>query len=146
MDQLGFVLLLIGAIVLSFAFSYLQHMAYVRTIRAVASAHDRHGVVVVSGRGKGFLRGCVAVLAVDATTRRVLEARTMQGSTVVARFRRNPALEGSLRGIEERASSRWMAEALREATAQFRETARTTRSTAAARTRRAAPLTEGQTA
>lgn len=123
MDQLGFIALLIFAIVLSFAFSYQQHRAYVGTIRTVADAHDRNGVVVVSGRGKGFLRGCVVVLAVDATTRRILEARTMQGSTVLARFRRAEFLEGHLKGATGRATSRWMVEALEQATTQFRETA-----------------------
>lgn len=123
MDQLGFIALLIFAIVLSFAFSYQQHRAYVGTIRKVADAHDRNGVVVVSGRGKGFLRGCVVVLAVDATTRRILEARTMQGSTVMARFRRAEFLEGHLKGVTGCATSTWMAEALEQATAQFRETA-----------------------
>ncbi|MFC0672448.1 transcriptional regulator GutM [Brachybacterium hainanense] len=135
MDQLGFVIILIAAIVLSFAFSYLQHRAYSRTVREMAIAHDRPGVVVVSGRGKGFLRGCVVILAVDATTRKVLEARTMQGSTVLARFRRAPGLEGSLKTIESRSTSRWMTEALQQAAVQFRATAR---STAAHRSRRVA--------
>lgn len=125
MDQLGFVALLILAIVLSFAFSYQQHRAYVGAIRDLADRHDRDGVAVVSGRGKGMLRGCVVILAVDSTTRRVLEARTMQGSTVLARFRPAPFLEGNLKGAPQRATSRWMAEALEQATTQFRETART---------------------
>lgn len=127
MDQLGFVVLLIAAILLSFAFSYLQHRAYSRTVRAVAMAHDQHGVVVVSGRGKGFLRGCVVILAVDTTTRRILEARTMQGSTVLARFRRAEFLEGPLKAAPSRATSRWMEEALQQATTQYRETARSAR-------------------
>ncbi|EWS80405.1 transcriptional regulator GutM [Brachybacterium phenoliresistens] len=127
MDQLGFVVLLIAAILLSFAFSYLQHRAYSRTVRAVALAHDRTGVVVVSGRGKGFLRGCVVILAVDTTTRRILEARTMQGSTVLARFRRAEFLEGPLKAAPSRATSRWMEEALQQATTQYRETARSAR-------------------
>lgn len=134
MDQLGFIALLIFAIVLSFAFSYQQHRAYVGQIRQLADAHDRDGVVVVSGRGKGMLRGCVAILAVDVTTRRILEARTMQGSTVLARFRRAEFLEGNLKGAAERATSRHMAEALEQATTQFRETTRTR--SRAVRTRR----------
>lgn len=128
MDQLGFIALLIFAIVLSFAFSYQQHRAYVGAIREIADDHDRTGVVVVSGRGKGFLRGCVVILAVDSTTRRVLEARTMQGSTVLARFRRATFLEGNLKGVLDRATSAHMVTALEQATAQFRETAKPTRS------------------
>ena len=139
MDQLGFVLLLIAAILLSFAFSYLQHMAYTRTVREVSAAHDRPGNVVVSGRGKGFLRGCVVVLAVDSTTRTVLEARVMQGSTVLARFRRAAVLEGSLRGVESRATSQWMIEALQQATTQFRETTKNS-----SRTHRSRPLATAQ--
>lgn len=128
MDQLGFIALLIFAIVLSFAFSYQQHRAYVGAIRDIADTHDRNGVVVVSGRGKGFLRGCVVVLAVDSTTRRILEARTMQGSTVLARFHRTPSLEGSLKAALGKATSKHMVTALEQATAQFRETAAPTRS------------------
>jgi DNA-binding transcriptional regulator of glucitol operon len=128
MDQLGFIALLILAIVLSFAFSYQQHRAYVGAIRELADAHDRNGVVVVSGRGKGFLRGCVVILAVDSTTRRILEARTMQGSTVMARFRRASFLEGSLKAAAGKATSRHMLAALEQATAQFREAARPLRS------------------
>lgn len=124
MDQLGFVLLLIFAIVLSFAFSYQQHRAYVGAVRDLADSHDRNGVVVVSGRGKGLVRGCVVILAVDSTTRRILEARTMQGSTVLARFHRATVLEGSLKAAPGRATSKWMAKALEQATAQFRETTR----------------------
>lgn len=128
MDQLGFIALLILAIVLSFAFSYQQHRAYVGTIRRLADEHDRNGVVIVSGRGKGFLRGCVVVLAVDSTTRRILEARVMQGSTVMARFRRAEFLEGNLKGALDRATGKHMVAALEQATAQFREAARPTRS------------------
>lgn len=128
MDQLGFIALLIFAIVLSFAFSYQQHRAYVGAIRALADDHDRNGVVVVSGRGKGVLRGCVVILAVDSTTRRILEARTMQGSTVLARFRRARFLEGNLKGVLDRATSKHMVTALEQATAQFRETAKPARS------------------
>ena len=127
MDQLGFVLLLIFAIVLSFAFSYQQHRAYVGAIRDLADRHDRNGVVVVSGRGKGLVRGCVVILAVDSTTRRILEARTMQGSTVLARFRRASFLEGGLKHARDRATSKWMAQALDQATTQFRETTRAAR-------------------
>ncbi|MGP9538274.1 transcriptional regulator GutM [Brachybacterium sp. AOP43-C2-M15] len=139
MDQLGFIALLIFAIILSFAFSYRQHRAYVGAIRDLADAHDRNGVVVVSGRGKGFLRGCVVILAVDSTTRRILEARTMQGSTVLARFHRAGFLEGSLKGAVEKATGKHMAAALEQATTQFRRTA-TTRSRAA-RARRPRTLT-----
>lgn len=139
MDQLGFIALLIFAIVLSFAFSYQQHRAYVGAIRDLADAHDRNGVVVVSGRGKGFLRGCVVILAVDATTRRILEARTMQGSTVLARFRRARFLEGNLKGALEKATSKHMVTALEQATAQFRETAKPTRSLRARTPRTATP-------
>lgn len=139
MDQLGFIALLIFAIVLSFAFSYQQHRAYVGAIRELADAHDRDGVVVVSGRGKGFLRGCVVILAVDATTRRILEARAMQGSTVLARFRRLTVLEGSLPGAVDRATSKHMVAALEQATAQFRETAKTPRSSRARTARTTSP-------
>lgn len=139
MDQLGFVLLLIFAIILSFAFSYQQHRAYVRAVRELADRHDRTGIVVVSGRGKGFLRGCVVLLAIDATTRRILEARVMQGSTVMARFHRAGYLEVGLQGVAGNATSKHMALALEQATAQFRETTRASRSARSRRTRATSP-------
>lgn len=144
MDHLGFAVLLFAAIVLSFGFSLLQHRAYSRTVREVAVANDRPGVVVVSGRGKGFLRGCVVVLAVDSVTRRVLDARAMTGSTVMARFRPAPQLLGSLRAAEEKATSRWMQDALKQATVQFRETARPR--TTARRAATAGPVSKGSVA
>lgn len=139
MDQLGFIALLIFAIILSFAFSYQQHRAYVAAIRELADTHDRNGVVVVSGRGKGFLRGCVVLLAVDSTTRRVLEARVMEGSTVLARFRRATQLEVGLAHVMERATSKRMITALEQATTQFRETTRSSRPTRARAARAITP-------
>lgn len=136
MDTLGFALLLILAIGLSFAFSYLQHLAYSRTVRAVATDNDRTGVVVVSGRGRGMLRGCVVILAIDTTTRKILDARSMSGSTMIARFHPAPRLLGPLRSAEERATSTRMAEAIRQATTQFRDTSRT---------RSGSPRTDGTT-
>ncbi|GAA1731194.1 hypothetical protein GCM10009793_29950 [Brachybacterium phenoliresistens] len=103
----------------------MQHRAYSRTVRDVAQANDHPGVIVASGRGKGMLRGCVVVLAVDAANRRVLDARSMTGSTVLARFHSTPVLLGPLRSAPERAVSRWMTEAVQHAAQQCHDTRRT---------------------
>ncbi len=93
MPDLGVPLVLLGAILLMTMLSLGQHRYYVGTVRRMAAAHAQPGLVLVSGRHKGRLRGAVAVLVLDAE-RRVVEARVMQGASVAARFRPRPTWVG----------------------------------------------------
>lgn len=127
----AFAALLIVALLLSSGLSYLQHRAYVRTVREMAAAHNEHGIQLVSGRGKSFLRGAVVVLAVNVQTKRIIEARTMSGSTVIARFHRDDSLVGPMRRVLRETENPHVANAIKQALAQLSTTRSTADSTAA---------------
>ncbi len=90
MDNLGFFLIMLGAVSLTGVSAFAQHRYYARTVRRLARAHDEPGCVLVSGRGKGRIRGAVAVLVLRAHDEQVKAAAVMEGATVFARFRERP--------------------------------------------------------
>jgi DNA-binding transcriptional regulator of glucitol operon len=116
-----FALLLGGALVAGALLSWAQQKAYSTTVRRMAEEYNGQPVALVSGRGKGFGRGTIVVLAVDERSRRVVAARAMQGSTVFARFRAKPNLLGPLSSAPSRSSSASMNKALTEAQAQYKK-------------------------
>lgn len=107
--------LLLGAFVVAGLLSYRQHLGYQRTVNELASAENRSGVLLVSGRAKGWRRGAIVVLVIDRRRGRVLRARAMEGASVFARFRDRPELAGPVEAAEERAGSTALAQAVREA-------------------------------
>ena len=114
-----FAVLLIAALLLSSGLSYLQHRAYVAAIRQMTAAHIEHGMQLVSGRGKSFMRGAIVVLAVNVRYKRIVEARTMVGSTIVARFHRDDSLVGPMRRVVREAENPLMKKALEQALGQL---------------------------
>lgn len=99
----GFALILIAALVLSVVLSLLQHQTYNRAVKRMtrAFAGEQHHYLV-SGRGKGRLRGAVVVMVVDAISRRIVAAEAMVGTTSFARFKGRPDIIGPLDGVVER--------------------------------------------
>ena len=116
-----FALLLGGALVVGALLSWAQQRAYARTVRRMADQYSGQPVALVSGRGKGFARGAIVVLAVDERSRRVVAAQAMKGSTVFARFRPQPDLLGPLSSATSRAHSALMGKALQEAQKQYKQ-------------------------
>ncbi|WP_421093296.1 transcriptional regulator GutM [Pseudarthrobacter sp. CC4] len=116
-----FALLLGGALVLGALLSWAQQRAYARTVRRMADQYSGQPVALVSGRGKGFVRGAIVVLAVDERSRRVVAAQAMKGSTVFARFRPHADLLGPLSSATARAHSALMDKALQEAQKQYKQ-------------------------
>lgn len=110
----GLAILLILAFVLSFGLSYWQHRSYSRAVRELAVEFDRPGLKLVSGRGKGFLRGAAVILVVDVRRRQIVAARRMVGSTVFARFRTDTELLGPVSTVSRRVSDKHIEKAVEE--------------------------------
>lgn len=112
----GFALILIAALVLSVMLSLLQHRTYARAAqrmtRAFAGEQDFY---LVSGRGKGRLRGAVVLLVIDSASRRVVAAEAMAGVSVLARFRGHPEIIGPLGGVTERTTDKKLRQAVQQA-------------------------------
>ncbi len=90
MDNLPFFLIMLGAVSLTGVTAFAQHRYYARTVRRLARAHDEPGCVLVSGRGKGRIRGAVVVLVLRTHDEQIKAAEVMEGATVFARFRERP--------------------------------------------------------
>lgn len=71
-----------------------QHRYYTRTVGRLAREHDEPGCVLVSGRGKGRLRGAIVVLVLRKHDEVIRAAAVMEGATVFARFKERPAWVG----------------------------------------------------
>jgi glucitol operon activator protein len=89
-NNLPFFLIVLAGVTLTAASAFAQHKYYARTVRRLAAAHDEPGCVLVSGRGKGRIRGAVVVLVLRASDEQIKAAAVMEGATVFARFRARP--------------------------------------------------------
>ena len=107
--------LLLGGFVVAGLLSYRQHLGYQRAVNELATDENRSGILLVSGRAKGWRRGAIALLVIDRRRGRVLRARVLEGASVFARFRERPELAGSVEGAESRAGSKALAKAVHEA-------------------------------
>ena len=106
---------LLGGFVVAGLLSYRQHLGYQRAVNDLATEENRSGVLLVSGRSKGWRRGAIVLLVIDRRRGEVLRARAMEGASVFARFRERPELAGSVAAAEERAGSPALAKAMTEA-------------------------------
>lgn len=95
--------------------SYRQHQGYQRAVNDLATAENRSGVLLVSGRAKGWRRGAIVLLVIDRRHGTVLRARAMEGASVFARFRERSELAGPIETAESRAGSKPLAKAVTEA-------------------------------
>ncbi|MGW3963573.1 transcriptional regulator GutM [Amycolatopsis sp. NPDC005003] len=108
-------LFLISGFVVAGYLSYRQHLRYSQVVNTVATEENRRGVLLVTGRAKGKLRGAVVVLVVDRRQNLVTRALAMEGASVFARFRERPELLGPVATVEDRAPSKATAKAVKEA-------------------------------
>jgi glucitol operon activator protein len=116
----GFALILISVLLLGFALSFLQHRSYSRAAQRMTRAFaGEKDFFLVSGRGKGVLRGAVLLMVIDAKERRVIAAEAMIGITIFARFRGRPELIGPLDGVAARAKEPKLRDAVDYALANF---------------------------
>lgn len=107
--------ILVAGFVVAGYFSYRQHLRYAGVVNQVAAEENRGGVLLVTGRAKGKLRGAVVLLVVDRRRNAVTRALTMEGASVFARFRECPELTGPLGTLTERAPSKAVAKAAADA-------------------------------
>jgi DNA-binding transcriptional regulator of glucitol operon len=116
----GFAFLLLGALVLSGVFSWLQHRAYLRSTNLLADEYrGMSDAVLVSGRGKGRIRGAVVLLVIDVRVKKIIAAKAMVGSSILARFHDRPELLGSVSSAADRAGDKHTAQAVVGAIAQY---------------------------
>ena len=83
-------LLLFAAMSLTAVSALAQHKYYTRTVRRLARENNNLASVLVSGRGKGRIRGAIAVLVLDKQTEVIRAAAVMEGASVLARFKQRP--------------------------------------------------------
>ena len=111
-----FALILIVALVLSGALSLLQHSTYSRAAQRMTRAFaGEPDLFLVSGRGKGWLRGAVVLLVIDQRQRRIVAAEAMVGISVFARFHGRPDIIGPMADVLERVGDRVKDRKLRDA-------------------------------
>lgn len=117
--------LLLGAMVLSIVLGLWQQRRYLKQVNAMAHAWKGPNRRLVSGRGKGRLRGVIAVMVVDTVAGEVIEARRMSGATVFATLGPAPELLGPLATVVERAPDPKLAKAVTDALTHLAPGART---------------------
>jgi glucitol operon activator protein len=89
-NNIGYFLVVLLVMSLTAVGGLAQHRYYTRTVVRLAREHDEPGCVLVSGRGKGRLRGAIAVLVLHKDDEVVRAAAVMEGATVLARFKERP--------------------------------------------------------
>ena len=116
-----FAVVLGAALVLGIGLSLYQHFYYQRVTKRMVAEHEgARESFLVSGRGKGWMRGAVVLLVVDSASSRIEAAEAMVGATVFARFRPRPELLGSVSNARERAGDKRLGDAVESAIAQYR--------------------------
>lgn len=115
----GFMLILLAALLAVVGVAVLQTKSYQRAVSRLQRQYaGRSGLFLVSGRGKGLLRGAIVVAVVTASGE-IIDAEAMVGSTAFARFRRRPDLHGTIGAVIERTEQKWLRKALEQAQEQF---------------------------
>lgn len=115
MNNTWFYLLLFLAMSLTAASGLAQHKYYTRTVRRLAREHDEPGCMLVSGRGKGRVRGAIAVLVLNRHDEVIRAAAVMEGATVLARFKERPDWVGLSAGVDLPRCSPRLAKAVADA-------------------------------
>jgi glucitol operon activator protein len=121
----GFAIFLLAALLLGGGLSLLQQRAYSNATKRMAEANkDAFGSVLISGRGKGRLRGAIVLFVVDTLDRKIIASEAMVGASVLSRFKPHPELLGSLATAEERTTDPHLIKAIAYAKEQYKVTAR----------------------
>lgn len=111
--------LLIAAMLLGLALTYLQMRTYNselnRALRRIGGQH----LALVSGRGRSWRGGAILIAIVDILNGQIVSARAMTGATVFARFRDLPALQGPVGTAVERVTGKQLRTAVEMALAQL---------------------------
>ncbi len=114
-----FALYLFAAMILGVPLTWLQTRRYTRAVREMAAGHQDPSNILVSGRGRGKIRGAVVMLVIDAATRTIIEARVMAGASVFAPVRRDHEIEGPVDDAVTRTADKMVARGIAQAVDQF---------------------------
>ncbi|WP_020671454.1 transcriptional regulator GutM [Amycolatopsis nigrescens] len=106
---------LVAAFAAAGLLSYRQHLGYQRAVNRVATEENRAGVLLVTGRAKGRLRGAVVLLVLDRRRNEVVRALAMEGASVFATIRERPDLRGPAAALASRATSKPLRRAVSDA-------------------------------
>ena len=90
MSNTGYFLLVLLVMTLTTVGGLVQHRYYSRTVSRLAREHNEPGCVLVSGRGKGRLRGAIVILVLRKEDQIIRAATVMEGATVLTRFKDRP--------------------------------------------------------
>ncbi|WP_430591438.1 transcriptional regulator GutM [Humidisolicoccus flavus] len=121
----GFAILLGVVFVLMIGSGFLQHRNYMRATERLRVRHaDERGSFLVSGRGKGWLRGSIVLLVIDSATKKITDAEAMVGMSIFARFKSRPELLGPMSSAASRTKDPKVAQGVEYALAQYKVTAR----------------------
>lgn len=120
MPELPFMLLFLAAIVFGGVLSLIQHRAYTKTVREIAADYHEPGLALVSGRGKGFLKGVALLLVVRRSTGEVISAQKMQGASIFARFKPTDQFQGRLIDLRDQEQDKRLKKALSECLTMLR--------------------------
>lgn len=110
--------LLIAAMMLGIGLTYLQHRAYTRELNRALSQASGETKMLVSGRGRSFRGGAIAILIVDVVSQQIVWASLMSGVSVFARFHEQPELIGPVSGAADRVRGKQVVAAVEMALAQ----------------------------
>jgi glucitol operon activator protein len=111
--DLGFGLLLLAALLLSVVFSLGQQRTYQNATKRLGMSYlGAKDHFLVSGRGKGYLRGAIVLLVIDSASNTIVAAEGMVGSTAFARFKPRPELLGPIQTAPDRAQGKRFTEAV----------------------------------
>lgn len=131
--QTGFALLLVGALICSVLLSLWQSRNYSRAAQRLTVTYaGQHDLFLVSGRGKGRVRGAIVMLVIDSRSRQVVDAQAMLGATIFAQFHERTELIGPVATVAERAEGKQLRLAVEYAVEQYKATLRSSKARAAA--------------
>lgn len=119
-ENLSFTLLFVGALVLGGALSLIQHRAYSRTVREIAAEYNVPGLALVSGRGKGVLKGVALLMVVKRGSGEIVSAHKMQGASIFARFKPTDEFQGTLKELRDSTQDKKLKKAFTECINQLR--------------------------
>ena len=107
-----FAAILGGALVVSLLLGLWQQGRYARSVNALVLKHRGPGLLLVTGRGLGKLKGTIVMLVIDDAADEVVAASTLRGSTVFATAKDAPGLLGPVATLAGRAADKQTGKAI----------------------------------
>lgn len=117
-----FAAILGGALAVSVVLGLWQQGRYARSVNDMVLKHRGPGLLLVTGRGLGKLKGTIVMLVIDDAVDRVVAARMLRGSTIFATAKDAPHLLGPVDTLAGRAGDKQTGKAIEMALSQLKAT------------------------